>query len=254
MKRKRRRYRFEERIYTFPGSREVERIRTGPPPNGGRRGNRKKATPEQVRKQNEYNRQKLIRRMIKSNFGTNDYWLTLTYQRGSVLEMETAKKDRQKFFRIVRQEYAKCGKVLKWIGRTERGKRGAVHHHLIINRIPDTDLIISAAWKKIKGSGHAKLELLYEKGQYKDLAAYITKADAVDDAGKPVTKSHCSRSRNLTVPEPEIRRTSLKKILFEPEPAPGYYIDRDSICQGINPITGREYLHYIEIRMKGGGG
>ncbi len=254
MRRKRRRYKFEERVYTFPGSIEVERIRTGPPPDKGKRGKRKKATPEQVRKQNEYNRQKQLRRVIKENFTTNDYWLTLTYIRGHVLELEEALKHRQKFLRIVRLEYAKRGHVLKWIGRTERGKRGAVHHHLILNRIPDTDIIVSTAWKKIKGSGRAKMELLYEKGQFKDLAAYITKADDVDENGEPVTRSNYSRSRNLIIPEPEIRRTSLKKILFEPEPTPGYYIDKDSICQGINIVTGREYLHYIEIRIKGGGG
>lgn len=254
MSRKRQRYKFEERVYTFPGSREVERIRTGPPPDRGKREKRKKATPEQVRKQNEYNRQKLLRRLIKENFGVNDYWITLTYQKGSVLELETALKDRQKFLRVIRQEYAKRGHVLKWVGRTERGKKGAVHHHLIVNRIPDTDLIVSAAWNKIKGSGRARIELLYEKGQFKELAAYITKADDVDEQGKPVTRSHCSRSRNLIIPEPEIRRTSLKQILLEPEPSPGYYIDKESICQGINPVTGREYLHYIEIRIRGGGG
>ena len=254
MRRKRRRYKFEERVYTFPGSREVERIRTGPPLDKEKRGKRKKATPEQVKKQNEYNRQKQLRRVIKENFTTNDYWITLTYQRGHVLELEEAVKHRQKFLRIVRQEYAIRGHTLKWIGRTERGKRGAVHHHLILNRIADTDIIVSVAWKKIKESGRAKMELLYEKGQFKDLAAYITKADDVDENGDSVTRSNYSRSRNLVIPEPEIRRTSLKKILFEPEPAPGYYIDKDSICQGINIVTGREYLHYIEIRIKGGGG
>lgn len=254
MSRKRQRYKFEERVYTFQGSREVERIRTGPPPDRGKREKRKKATPEQVRRQNEYNRQKQLRRLIKENFGENDYWITLTYQRGSILELEDALKDRQKFLRLVRKEYSKRGHVLKWVGRTERGRRGAVHHHIILNRIPETDLIISAVWKKIKGAGRARQELLYEKGQYKELAAYITKADDVDEQGNPVTRSHCSRSRNLIIPEPEIRRTSLKKILLEPEPSPDHYIDKDSICQGINPITGREYLHYIEIRIKGGGG
>lgn len=99
------------------------------------------------------------------------------------------------------------------------------------------------------------MELLYERGQYKDLAAYLVKPDAEDEAGNMVTESSYSHSRgNLVIQEPEIRRTSRKKILDEPVPEPGYYIDKSSICQGINPITGREYLHYIMIRIGKGDG
>lgn len=256
MKKRHIRYLFEEKIFDFGNSREVERIRTGKPPDKGKKREKKeKATPEQVKRQNEYNRQKHIRRLIKKNFSKNDYWTTLTYKRGHLLEWKQALKDRRKFLDALRVYYTKLGYTLKWIGRIERGSRGAVHHHLIINRIPGADVEIAKAWKKVKDAGHTSLKLLYEEGEYKELAAYITKPDEVDKNGNVKVKSAFSHSRgNLEVPEPEIRRTTRKKILNEPEPTPGYFIDRDSICQGINPITGREYLHYIEIRIRGDSG
>ena len=249
------RYLFEEKKFFFQGSIEVERIRTGKPPDRGKgRKKREKPTPEQMRRQNEYNKRKYMRRLIKANFGENDYWLTLTYLRGKTMELGAALKDRGKFLRAVRKEFRKRGYELKWVGRTERGKRGAVHHHLIIGRIPDADIIIAKAWKKVQGAGKTNVQLLYEKGQFADLAAYIIKPDTVNEDGTPATQSNYSRSRNLTVPKPVVSRTTRKKILQEPVPTPGYYIDKDSICQGINPITGREYLHYIEIRLKEGCG
>lgn len=256
MRNKQMRYMFEERLYDFASSREVERIRTGKPPDRGKtRAKKKKATPEQIKRQNEYNRQKHVRRLIKANFGENDYWITLTYKKGHTLEWEQALKDRSKFLKALRAYYARQGYSLKWIGRIERGTRGAVHHHMILERIPGADVEIAKAWKKIKDAGHTSMKLLYEEGQYKELAAYITKPDELDKNGNLKVKSDFSHSRgNLKVPEPEIHRTTRKKILEEPKPTPGYYIDKDSVCQGINPVTGREYLHYIEIRIKEGGG
>ncbi len=255
MRKRQVRYLFEERVYDFGYSREVERIRTGKPPDRGKtRAKKKKATPEQIKKQNEYNRQKKSRRLIKANFKENDLWLTLTYKRGHKVSPEQAKTDKKKFFDYARKEFAKRGEVLKWAGCYERGKRGAVHFHFIINRIPDADLIIKEAWKRVEGSGRVDMELLYRDGEFKNLASYIVKAEAYDDEGNLIKGSCFSHSRNLVMPEPEVHRTTRKKILTEPEPTPGYYIDKDSICQGINPITGREYLHYIEIRIKEGGG
>lgn len=249
------RHKFEEKKYIFPGSIEVERIRTGKPPDKGKgRQKREKPTPEQMRRQNEYNKRKYMRRLIKANFGENDYWLTLTYLRGKTMTLEDAVKDRAKFLKEVRKEFKKRGYKLKWIGRTERGKRGAVHHHLIIGRIPDADIIIARAWKKVQGAGKSNLQLLYEKGQFADLAAYITKPGPEDEEPGQAPQSNYSRSRNLTIPQPKVSRTTRKKILQESVPTPGYYIDKDSICQGINSITGREYLHYIEIRLKEGSG
>lgn len=244
------RYTFEERVYTFDGSIEVERIRTGKPPERGKkRQKRHKATPEDMERQNRYNKKKLVRRLIKENFGEYDIFVTHTYQKGYRPDRKTALKDRAKLVELCRLEYRKRGHELKWIARTERGKRGAVHHHIIINRIPDSDLILAQAWKKIRENGKAVIVHLYEKGGYDDLAAYLVKPDIEDEQGRPATWIRYSHSRNLEIPIPEITRTTRRQIVNPPQPMPGYYIDMDSICQGTNKITGREYLHYTMIKI-----
>lgn len=255
MKRKKSRYIFEERMWTFNASIEVERLRNGKPPDRGKqRTKRRKATPEEIARQNQYNREKNLRRIIKANFRENDLFVTYTYTKeGRPPDLDAALEGRKKLLKLLRKEYRKRGYVLKWIGRTERGKRGAVHHHMILNRIPDSDLVLSGAWKTIQGSGKIVIVPLYEKGQYADLAHYMTKQGETDAQGNQITWSQYSRSRNLEIPEPERSRTTKRKILLPPEPLPGYYIDQDSIRQGINPITGREYLHYIMIKLGGSG-
>ncbi len=37
-------------------------------------------------------------------------------------------------------------------------------------------------------------------------------------------------------------------------PTEGYYIDKESIVYGINPVTSKPYLHYIEYRIGYGEG
>lgn len=32
-------------------------------------------------------------------------------------------------------------------------------------------------------------------------------------------------------------------------PTKGYYIDKESVVYGVNPITGKPYLHYTEYRI-----
>ena len=59
---------------------------------GEKRAKRKKATPEQIKMQNQRNREKNVRRLIKANFGENDYWITLKYPKGTRLKIEDVKK------------------------------------------------------------------------------------------------------------------------------------------------------------------
>lgn len=250
MGKRKKRYTFEERVYTFETSIEIERFRTGKPPDRGKkRQNRRKATPEDMERQNRYNKEKLVRRLIKGNFGEYDIFSTHTYLKGYRPSRKTALRDRAKFMELCRAEYRKRGYELKWIARTERGKRGAVHHHIIVNRIPDSDLILAQAWRKIQDSGRAVIVHLYEKGGYADLAVYLVKPDIEDEQGRPATWIRYSHSRNLEIPEPERNRTTRRRIVDPPQPLPGYYIDTDSIHQGKNKITGREYLHFTMIKI-----
>ena len=128
---------------------------------------------------------------------------------------------------------------------------------MVINRIsgePETDKLIRKYWKP----GHVNYTTLYDAGGYAALAEYIVKPAPEelkgqlsmfdDEERKQLVKY--STSRNLIRPvaeHKEYKRHTVRKLLTEgPEPEPGYYIDKDSVYQGINPYTGMSYLFYRE--------
>lgn len=234
----------EKRSYVYENSIEIDIVCSG---NYGARGKkrkkRKRATPEEVQKINQYNRERYMRRLIKENFSEDDYWTLLTYKKGYRTDIKEAKKDYRRFIRYLRKEYKKRGYVLKWVIRSDVGKKGAAHHHLIANRIPDGDIILKRCWKKIEGAGFVSYTTMYEDGGYAGLAHYITKEPEEEGIER-----NYSRSRNLAVTEPEIKRSSKKEMRRYPKAPAGWYIDTDSVVMGKNPITGREYMHYVMFR------
>lgn len=237
---------YKQKKYTFRNAIEIEEYHTaryGAP--GEKREPKVKATPEQIAKMNQRNKEKRCRRKLRKHFDTNDYFTDLTYSKDArPPDMETAKKDFQKFMRIVRKEYAKRGETVKWIRNIEVGKRNAWHVHLVINRIPDTDIILRKAWTH----GRVVNELLYEKGEFKDLAAYITKTPLTDE--RLVQTSYWT-SKNLPVPDPEEKIFNRWKTWKdEPRIPKGFYLDKDSMHTGINPVTGYPYRSYTLLRIK----
>jgi len=246
MKNKRKkRYKREQSTYYFKNSIEVDRVCTGGyGAKGRKRQKRKKPTPEQIKLQNQYNKERKLRRIIKENFSENDHWVLLTYLKGYRTDVKPAKKDISYFIRILRREYRKRGFELKWVVRTEVGKRGAAHHHLLANRIPDGDILIKNCWRKIRNAGFPSFKTTYEEGGFAGLAWYITKPAEDGEA-----YSNYSRSRNMKIPEPKIERALKKEMTEYPKAPPGYYVDEDSVKMGINPITGYEYQHFIMYRI-----
>lgn len=228
---------------------------------GEKRGKRKKATPEQIKKQNQCNKEKKMRRLIKANFCTDDYWITLKYPAGTRKSVEDVKEDLKTFLTDMRKEYKKRGDLFKFIYRIEVGKLGGVHIHILTNRIKGnhhTDLIAKRCWLPRL----INYETLYEAGGYKDLANYIVKPltdesyeqlKMFDEEEKKQFVKYSS-SRNLIRPEPErkeYRRWTVKKLINEGiKPTPGYYIDENSINFGVNRFTGMSYLQYTEYRIK----
>ena len=69
-------------IWDCGNTREVEEKHTGRyGARGQKRQKRRKATPEEIAKQNQWKRERDVRRLIKWNFGIGDYWFTLTYKK-----------------------------------------------------------------------------------------------------------------------------------------------------------------------------
>lgn len=246
--------------YVFPNSIEYEYKYMG---NYGARGEKRakksKATPEQIKKQNQRNREKKMRRLIKANFRPGDIWGTLKYPKGSRKGIDEVKEDLRTFLSDMRRAYKKREEPFKFIYRMEIGERGGIHIHILLNRLESdpADLLIERCWKK----GRVFYTPIYEAGGYEELAEYIVKQPNEEvekqlslfpeEERKEFVKY--SSSRNLIRPEPEVkeyRRWTLKKLIENgPKPTPGFYIDKNSILQGVNQYTGMSYYQYTEIRV-----
>ena len=130
---------------------------------GEKRAQRKKATPEQMKKQNQYNREKLVLRKMRNNFKRGDLWITLKLKKGERVSAQEILKIREKFLRQLRGVYKKRGRALKYMCRIEIGERGGIHIHILVNRIkgtPGTAEVISQIWGRLKCGELTKPEVL----------------------------------------------------------------------------------------------
>lgn len=226
---------------------------------GEKRNKRAKATPEIIKKQNQRNREKRMRRLIKANFGEGDLWVTVKYTKGTRKDVLEVKDDLQKYIATLRRRYKSAGTELKFIYRLEIGRLGGIHIHMVLPRIrgADTEVMLQKAWK------HGRLNFQnLDDGDYRELAAYIVKVPDEDVerqlANIPVNERKefikYSSSRNLVRPEPErkeFKRRTVRKILKDgPVAQEGYYIDKNSVVMGVNQYTGMNFIHYTERRMR----
>lgn len=213
---------------------------------GEKRKEKRNVTPEQVRRQNQFNRTRRLRRRMRANFAEGDLYWTFTFSKDRRPEsMQEAREIWTWFQRKLREMCKKQKRQFKWVIRIERGSRGALHIHLVMNAV-DKPKEIAKLWTAY---GHARLEYLYQEGGFADLAAYLTKPE---EQGEETYYSH---SRNLPIPVPlkEMIRMSLsdKDTIDVPE---GYYLDKSSLIEGVNPVTGYPYRHYTLIKIRGDDG
>ena len=244
-------------IYRFPTSTEYEYKFIGNyGAKGEKRAPKQKRTPEDIERQNQYQRQKTVRHLIKANFTQGDYWTTLTYPKDESRTIQEVAKDISKFLGNMRYQYKKVDIPCKYIYRIEIGSRGGIHVHIIMNRIPDLDRMIQKYW--IHGKSHNEL---LDDGTYEQLADYIVKPPTdqqkkllktFDEDAKKLIRYSCSR--NLTRPIPEkkeyTRRTMRDVFNHDLVPEKGFYIDKNSIRRGVNTFTGMGYLYYQEVKLK----
>lgn len=210
---------------------------------GMKRSKKKKPTPEQMAKQNQWKKERDIRWLLKENFNEHDYWTTLTYRREErPANLEAAKVQIQKFLRQMRSWYKRQGSDMKYIVATEYGSRGGVHHHIVVNRIPGADIEMAKRWPY----GNPQFTLLYLQGDFRKLASYIAKQPAEDNA---IKEKWYSRSRNLQKPRMEKRVMRRKTFAQDPFVPKGFYLEKESLYAGTNPITGHPYRYYTLVKI-----
>lgn len=217
---------------------------------GKKRDKRRNLTPEEMDHQNMLQRVRKLKRLILMNFRPGDYHMVLNYRPEDRPEdFKEAKKDLKAFLDRMRKAYKKQGEEFKYIAITERGKRGQIlHHHLIIEDLENlnTAKLVKEMWPH----GNIYLSDLYEDGQYEKLAEYIVKKETKDPEGW----SSYTRSRNLKTPGESTETMKRRNWPQEPRPPKGWYIVKDSIRNGFNPVTGYPYQYYFMVKEEGIGG
>lgn len=213
------------------------------------RGPRAKKTPEQVQEENRKNAVKNLARILNCNFVDGDLWVTLTYKKDRRPNPEEAKKRFKNFIRRMGTGFKKHKKKLKWVTVTEYESK-AIHHHLVINNPDGVDVVkmIREQWKE---NGVVHMVPLYSEGNYTDLAEYMVKETSrtfrKPDGGN---MQRWSASRNMDKPVVRYRIVKAKRWSPQPKAKKGFYIDTNSIVNGVNQWTGREYQSYTMVRLE----
>ena len=247
---------------------------------GEKRKPKRKATPEQIEKQNRKNKANRIRHLIQLNFSSDDYYLTLCYPAFYRPTLEEVERDFKSWIRKTRAEYKKHDEEFKYIYRLEMGKRGGIHAHIILNRckgldrnkldIMWMDIIYKNHESKTKKTGCIHWEMLHphpeEQSPFDRLAEYMSKEppdipkykDLAADEQKKIVKY--GSSRNLIRPQLEKKKYNhwtVKKLLElgaeginqqNRYKTPGYIVIKRSWQSGFNPVTGLSYIKFTEIR------
>lgn len=244
---------YKRQIYKTRKTIEVEEKHKG---NYGARGKkrrkRRKATPEDIARQNQWNAEKKLRRKLNTYFGPDDWHVILTYRKEDRLSVRDSRKAIGKLLDKLRRAIRKMGYEFRFVLTTEYENK-AIHHHLVLNNIAAAGTDTAKLVKRFWTYGRPKFVLMDDNGEYKDLAEYIIKetSKSFKKEGNTV-KQRYSCSRNMDLPEPEEEDMYYKEFKEEPKPRPGYYIDKSSIVQGINEITGRPYRYYTMIMYETG--
>lgn len=211
-------------------------------PPGCSRAKRINPTPETMKKQNEWNAVKKLTLLMNENFKPGDYHLVLTYRRECRPDSEQAHDRLTKFIRKLRRTYAKAESELMYIHTTEY-KSKAIHHHMVANKFDLAEI------QKVWPWGMVRVTPLYSKNLQK-LAEYFVKEtkESFRDGDSPYKQRYVP-SRNLKRPSPRVEEISAQSWAQEPKERKGYYIDRDSMVNGVSEVTGYPYQYYIMVSL-----
>lgn len=151
-------------------------------------------TSKAMAKYNNLRRAEKLQLLILNNFDKG-YHISLDYAKG--FRPETYQEAEQKLTKClhkVSRRLKKKGIPFKYIAVTERGKRAAaLHHHLVVEHNADVLAELLSVW-----GNRMHISVMYEEGQYKDLADYLIKMETKEEQTKGKAKYH--RSRNLKEP------------------------------------------------------
>lgn len=201
-------------------------------------------TSEAMQRLNERERAAKLRRLILMNFEAGDWHVTLRYTNRERPTAEEAKQNLRDFIRKMRNIHKKAGLEFMYIAVTEIGKSGGAHHHIIIKNYPDVMEAVKKQWSQHGSTFWA--DLYEEDDGFQHLADYLVKKESKEK----VPGLSYTRSKNLEEPKAEITQITAKTWSEVPKAPKGYYIVKDSIVNGVNPITGMPFQRYIMKKIQ----
>lgn len=205
---------------------------------GKKRQPKTRDTPEDVKKVNARQRARKVWRLILANFRKGDWHLILRYRE----KPEDPKRELQGFLKRMRRDCKKAGIPFKYIAVTEIGRHGGAHHHLVIEDFPRVQSLVKRNWEE----GSTFWADLYEsEDNFEKLAEYLVKKTTKEN----VPGCSYSTSKNLIIPKPRVEKRQAREWRETPKPKKGFYIVKDSIVNGINPVTGTPYQRYLMKRI-----
>lgn len=222
---------------------------------GIKRGKNRSITKEEQRRVNKRAAEKKLRRIINENFQEGDTHLVLDYRKDRrPADRKQMRADADEFLREMRKLYKHLGIPFKYIHVMEIGKKGALHHHLIINTPEEiSQREIVRCWK---GRGRTHHNPLDDTGQYAQLAAYLIKqSDGMLKEPDALQGKRWNSSRNLRKPrilkkEPVKDRGWYNRVARLPKKLEkSYYLDGDSIREGIHEKTGYTFFEYTFVKI-----
>jgi hypothetical protein len=253
---------YVERVTKAGNTIEIERYFTSRYKKKGiSRGDKIKPTKEEQEKVNTRQAERKLRILINANYGYGDYHLVLDYIRRKGEPDRTPEQMRQDidvFLRECRKEYRKAGLEFKYIHVMEIGKKGARHHHLVVNKI-DTEILQRCWYKAYEGHNRVKVFPLDDSGNYAELASYLIKYTGTHKKGTDgaLQSKRWNCSKNLVRPEPEYHIISDREYFKkEPKAIKGYYVDKNSVSMGVHSpeYYGYGYLRYTLVKITDKGG
>lgn len=132
---------------------------------------------------------------------------------------------------------------MKYVEVVEFGKKGALHHHIVMNACPEAMEDMRKKWS----FGRIHFNLLDDTGEYSALAAYILKSRKWWKKAGGKNKQY-TRSRNLHVPETKKTVIKTAEGYYEkPRNKKGWQLKKETEVHFITE-AGWPYMRYILVK------